>query len=848
MKSEDQLFTVHLSLFTFHFSVTPERYQQIKALYHAALERAAEERAPFVAQACGDDGELRAEVESLLSADGETHGFVDSYGVKAVLPELPSLTTASPTASELATQPLPASRENQRIGSYRLIREIGHGGMGAVYLAERADREFKQRVALKLIKRGMDTNEIIARFRHERQILAALDHPNIARLLDGGTTADGLPYFVMEHVEGQPLDVYCASHNLTLHERLELFRTVCGAVHYAHQNLVVHRDLKPANILVTAEGVPKLLDFGIAKVLNPALMSDTLAPTATSARPMTPAYASPEQVRGQTITTASDVYALGVILYETLTGQRPYEVKGVELSEVMRAVCESVPNRPSTAAVKSATVKGKADTTTDHAETARWRKQLEGDLDNIVLMALRKEPQRRYASVEQFSEDLRRHLAGLPVSAREDTFKYRAGKFVARNRLAVAASAIIAVLLSGFLVTTLVQSRRIARERDRAQLEREKAEKVSAFLVDLFKVNDPSEAKGNAVTARELLDKGAQKIGAELKDQPETQAKLMDTIGMAYDGLGLYPQALPLIEQSLATRQRTLGIAHAEVGDSLRSLAQVKFNQGEFEAAAQRSRAAVEVLRKAYGNEHLKVAQALSDLGLTLLFKGDAAGAEPYSREAVTILRKLPNVPSEVLLATVSNYGNVLRQNSKYVEATQCLEESLALSRQTRGDDHPDTIIVLGGVALLLSDEDNPAIDLARAEKLSRESLEKSRRILPAEHPQTIFNLIDLGSILIKRNDAVAAESTLREAYGLAQKVLPPDHFRRTHAQHMLGRALAAQKRFAEAEPLLLASWQTFNRLRGATDYWTGVARKHLDNLYEAWGKPEKAAALRASH
>ena len=392
--------------------MTPERYQQIKALYLATLERSEAEREWFVAAACGGDAELRVEVETLLAAEGATHGVVDSGGVNAVLPPLSALSSAVATESEFATQAPADARADKRIGPYKLIREIAHGGMGAVYLAERADREFKQRVALKLIKRGLDTDEIIARFRHERQILAALDHPNIARLLDGGTTADGLPYFVMEYVEGEPLDIYCTTRNLSLTERLNLFRTVCGAVHYAHQNLVVHRDLKPANILVTAEGVPKLLDFGIAKVLNPALMSDTLAPTATSARPMTPAYASPEQVRGQTITTASDVYALGVILYELLTGQRPYEVKGKELYEVVQAVCESIPNKPSTVAEKGMREKTegvKSGSRNVFSSLIPHPSSLKGDLDNIVLMALRKEPQRRYASVEQFSEDLRRH-------------------------------------------------------------------------------------------------------------------------------------------------------------------------------------------------------------------------------------------------------------------------------------------------------------------------------------------------------------------------------------------------------------------------------------------------------
>ena len=807
--------------------MTPERYQQVKQIYQQAIDRDPAERMAWLVEACGTDDELLAEVEMLLDTSAETAPLLETPPPLPDFPQLPRRLAADQLIG-------------QRIGPYKILREIGQGGMGTVYLAERADEQFRKRVALKVVKRGMDTEDILSRFRHERQILASLDHPNIARLLDGGTTEDGLPYFVMEFIEGQPIDLFCSTHKLNTNERLKLFRIVCSAVHYAHQNLVVHRDLKPSNILVTADGTVKLLDFGIAKILNPDLFPDAVLPTKTWERPMTPAYASPEQVRGLTITTASDVYSLGVILYELLSGQRPYQFKGYAPHEIAKVVCETEPDKPSTAVVRTSSV----DRTIPNTESDKLSKQLKGDLDNIVLMALRKEPQRRYASVEQFSEDIRRHLDGLPVIAREDTFRYRTGKFIARNRMAVVAAAVFVVLLTGFLVTTLVQAGRIRRERDRAQLERAKAEKVSSFLVDLFKVNDPGEAKGNAVTARELLDKGSQKIGAELKDQPETQAKLMDTIGMAYDGLGLYPQALPLIEQSLATRQRLLGATHVEVGDSLRNLAQVKFNQGEYAVAAEKSRAALEVLRKTYGNEHLKVAQALSDLGLSLLFKGDAAGAEPYAREAVAILHKLPDTPSEVLLQTVANYGNVARQNRKFSEATQAMEESLALSRRVRGDDHPDTVVVLGGLALLLSDNDNPAKDYARAEKLSREALEKSRRILPAEHPQTIFNLIDLGGILLKQNNFAAAETTLREAYALAQKVLPAEHFRRTHAQHMLGRCYAEQRHFAEAEPLLLGSWQTFTRLRGVNDRWTGIAREQLAKLYEVWGKSEKAASL----
>ncbi len=855
--------------------MTPERYQQIKVLYHAALERAAEDRAPFVAQACGDDGELRAGVESLLAAEFETEGFVDSGGVKSALP---AMATSALTESELATRPLPATHDHQRIGPYRLIREIGHGGMGAVYLAERADREFKQRVALKLIKRGMDTDEIIARFRHERQILAALDHPNIARLLDGGTTADGLPYFVMEHVEGEPLDVYCASHNLTLHERLALFRTVCGAVHYAHQNLVVHRDLKPANILVTAKGVPKLLDFGIAKVLNPALMSDTLMPTATSARPMTPAYASPEQVRGQTITTASDVYALGVILYETLTGQRPYEIKGKELAEVAQIVCESVPNRPSTAVVKSTTVKGKSATASDHAETTRWRKQLAGDLDNIVLMALRKEPQRRYASVEQFSEDIRRHLAGLPVIAREDTFKYRAGKFVARNRLAVSAASLIAALLLAFVATTLVQSVRIKRERDRAERERVKAEKVSSFLVDLFKVNDPDATRGNKITAREILDKGADKIRAELKDQPETKATLLHTVGEVYYSLGLYERSAALLEEALQQRRALLDNQHPDLARTLTALVQSIFELDQLERAETLTREALAIRRRAFGNEHREVAESLNDLALLTKLKGDFAAAEPLYRETIAVQRKLSGNESLDVATTLANLGVLLADKKDFAGAEAADREALAIRRKVLGADAPDVALTLHNLASVLRRNG----DYAGAEQTLRETLALRRKIYPEAHPQTALTLHNLGTLLRDRQKYAEAETCLREALAIRLKTLPTDHSYigrvrielgrvlvpqknyaealtqfneglriaqkvsdKTYAPHALdglGDLAFAQKRFVEAEPLFLKSYEQYQTLKDTER--AQAVREKLVKLYDAWGKPEKTAPL----
>src|SRR5215510_1167456 len=445
----------------------PERWEQIESLYYAARERDPGLRATFLVEACAGDESLRLEVESLLASDEQAGDFLNTPAMKIATEEI---------AEERAR-----SLVGRQLGHYRLLSQLGAGGMGEVYLAARADDQFRKQVAIKLVKRGMDTDNILRRFRHERQILAALDHPNIARLLDGGVSEDGLPYFVMEYIVGAPITEYCDSHQLSIEERLKLFRQVCAAVHYAHQNLVVHRDLKPGNILVTEEGAPRLLDFGIAKVFNPELASPTLDLTAPEMRLMTPEYASPEQVRGEPITTASDIYSLGVVLYELLTGHHPYSTRNLPPSEIIRIVCEKEPEKPSDSiadcGLRIADSKSRWPLisrlktrmwflTRDPQSAIRNPQSLRGDVDNIVLMALRKEPERRYGSAEQFSEDIRRHLEGLPVIARKDTLGYRSAKFLQRHKAGVAAAALFLTLVIGFIVSLAVKSAQVTRERD----------------------------------------------------------------------------------------------------------------------------------------------------------------------------------------------------------------------------------------------------------------------------------------------------------------------------------------------------------------------------------------------
>ena len=431
--------------------MTPERWAQIRQIFEGALERTAADRAAYLRTACARDGELRREVDSLLASHDSAGDFLNK----------PAANISGMTHTLISSGiELPDYPPGYRLGPYELQKCIGRGGMGSVWLASRSDNEFKKRTAIKLVKRGMDTQEILRRFRLERQVLAGLMHPNIAALIDGGSTPDGLPYLVMEYVEGVRIDRYCEAHKSTITERLILFRDVCSAVQYAHGNLVVHRDLKAGNILVTAEGVPKLLDFGIAKLIRTDDSPGAAAETRPELRPMTLDYASPEQVRGEPITTATDVYSLGVLLYKLLTGKSPYGPDARSDSALRKAICEKEPLKPSAVVLTDEkTVIPQATQKIDVSEEEsrekarrRVKKKLAGDLDMIVLMALRKEPRRRYVSVEQFSEDIRRYLEGRPVIARSDTFGYRSAKFIRRNAVAVGAAALIAVTLFGVAI------------------------------------------------------------------------------------------------------------------------------------------------------------------------------------------------------------------------------------------------------------------------------------------------------------------------------------------------------------------------------------------------------------
>jgi serine/threonine-protein kinase len=815
----------------------PQRWQRVKQVLDEALDLGPAERMEFLASACGSEPDVRAEVESLLAAEEEAGDFIE---------EPVFASTGRPLAA------------GQRVGAWRVVREIGRGGMGAVYLAERADEEFEKRVALKVIRRSAGSEEIVRRFRTERQILAGLDHSHIARLLDGGTTEDGRPFLVMEHVEGRPIDEFFEMERLSLRQQLEVFQTVCLAVHFAHQNRVVHGDLKPGNILVGSDGAPRLVDFGIAEILA-SDHPEEAAETGAAPRPMTLAFASPEQVKGGVVTTASDVYSLGVLLYGLLTGRSPYGAPPPVGEDLVRAILDLEPLPPS------------------RTGGAGERKRLAGDLDSIVARAMHKDPQQRYSSAEQLAADLRLHLDGFPVQAHAGTSSYRFGKFVRRHKLgAAAAAAFVAVVLGATVELSILY-----READR---ERERAEAVSGFLVDLFEISEPSESRGRTVTAREILDQGRRKISRELSDKPELRADLMNTMGRVYRGLGLYEPARGLLEEGLSLRRATLGNEHPAVARSLLALALLRREEGHEAAAEPLLREALDIQRRNGLTGTAEHAVALSSLGAIHEGRHEYGEAERLYRESLALKRRLSGAESEDTARGLSQLAHLLHVRGELGQAEPLYREALALRRKVLGDDHPDVAKTLSNLGSLLEDRG----DAAGAEAVYRDVLERRLKIFGPHHPSVASSLSNLGFALQAQGRHREAEPLYRQALAIADERLGPQHPSRAvylrnlasallaqeraaeaeplarealeifrsdpeapsrvaTAESVFGGCLAGLGRFAEAEPLLLGSYAVLAREPEASG--ARAARAALDRiirLYTAWGRPDKAAAYRA--
>ncbi len=812
--------------------MTPERWQRIKTLFHDVLELPPARRGAFLDNATIDDPTLRAEVEDMLRADDAT-----IHPLEEPVAELTARLLTQHTDDPIG----------RRIGPHRLVREIGRGGMGAVYLAARDDGQYREEVAIKLIKRGMDTDAIIGRFVRERQILADLDHPNIAQLLDGGITEDGSPYFVMEYIAGEPIDVYCDAHRLSIGQRLALFRTVCAAVHAAHRRLIVHCDLKPSNILVTAEGVTKLVDFGVARILDPE--RDPLSPGWTAAsRLLTPGYASPEQIRGEPLTTASDVYSLGVVLYELLSGHRPYRLDQATRQAMEHAVCEQMPSKPSTAVrhrILTELEVAERTTELERTETTRTatpeevsqrrgtvpeklERRLAGDLDNIILMALRKEPERRYSSVEQLAEDLRRHLDGLPVLARQPTLGYRAGKFLRRHWLGAAAVLVLVTSLVVGIVATGWQARE-ARRQQRT------AEQALDLLTELFDSSNPNEAQD--LSLRDVLDEGAAKIRRELADAPLAQAKLMVTVGGVYRSLGEYELAEPQLVQALEIRRRELGDVHREIADSLRGLGILRNRQGRHDDAERLLREALNVQQVLPGETDEDIAHNINNLGIVLQGRGAYAEAEVHFRRALELRRQAFEGPHEDIATSLNNLGVLLRRQGRLEEAEERFREALAIRRQLLGPKHLRIAITLNNLGLLVSHRKR----FDEGEALLREALTMQESLLGEQHPDIAATLSNLASLRSSQGAADDAADLYRRALTMQRELLGREHPDTTVTIGNLGVLLHRQRDYAAAEPLLREVLEVERERLGEEHPRVATSMVNLASLLRARGDDQSA-------
>lgn len=814
------------------------------ALLDAALDLPAAERRPYVESAAEGEPELRRLALRLLEAADEVEA-----GGNTLIPAGGG--RDSPLVDEYlreSGEDLLADEAGVLLGRYRIVREVGRGGMAVVYLGERADGEFQQQVAIKRIKRGFDTDEILRRFEQERQILALAEHPNVARLLDGGEDDSGRPYFVMEYVEGQPIDRYADREELSVRGRLKLFLQVARAVSSAHRNLVIHRDIKPSNILVDPEGHVRLLDFGIAKLFRQE-EGEAGQLTRTDARVMTPVYASPEQVSGRPVTTASDVYQLGILLYQLLAGRWPYRTENRSPSAVAQAVSEQTPTRPSSAAVDPAgsPPPGESEPLPPSelaalrgTSPARLRRQLAGDLDTVVLRALAKEPERRYASVAQLIDDVEAYLDGRPVAARSDTFFYRAKKFIARNRAAalVALAAVLVLLGWGAIYTV-----QLTRERDRAQLAAAEAIQVANFLRQLFEVSAPTRSQGEQITARSLLDRGARRIESELAGQPDLQASLMTVMGDVYRELALYHESRDLLEGAVS--RRSGDAPPLATAQTLFALARVLEEEGETadsEAAYQR---ALELRTEELGPDHPEVARVLNGLGRVRRMEGEFEEALAFHERALAVFEaravgaEAARYEPEVA-RTLQHMGGLLVEVRRYEEARARLEQALALFLEHYEPDHPYVADLRVDLAEALRFTGEPQ----RAREEYELALPLLEKVYGSSHPKVADVLTRFAHLLIGMDETAETLECHLRALDIRREAFGASHHRVAGSLNNLGYTHWYMGNLEEAERYFRESAAMFEETMGAEHLETSRPLSNLAGVLYDQGRYEESVPL----
>lgn len=749
-----------------------DRWQELECLFDEVVKLPAEQRNAYLREHC-DDPELIAEVERLVAHDSSSQDFIASV-VDEVISDTALAERIGSDPGRFKGEGSGGLAPGDLIGPYRVVDSLGEGGMGVVYLGERADEAYEQRVAIKVVREALPGT--VEKFQTERQILADLVHPNIARLLDGGSTPGGLPYLVMEFVDGDPIDTYADGHHLDLQERLRLFLSVCEAVRFAHRNLVVHRDLKPSNILVSAEGQPRLLDFGIARLLGPEGLPGDM--TFSVGRFFTPEFASPEQVRGERVTTASDVYSLGVLLYLLITSERPYQVDTASLIGIERVVCEEIPVAPSTK------LSGEA------------RRAVAGDLDWINLKALEKDPERRYGSALELMEDLERHLNHVPIQARPPSTGYRLSRFVRRNRTVVTASSLAVLALIAGLVMAGLGFFRATEARKAAERDAASSREVTAFLQQMLSSVKPAKARGQEVTVREVLDEAAAGLEGRFGDSPEVEAAIRFTIGDSYQALGDYETAIPLLKSAAQIRRTELPADDPRLGDALNTLGMVYWLSGDLEGALRSSQEVLALREAEFGKEHVEYTQVLVNIANTHADMGDFERAEALQRQALETERRILVGDDRADLAyTTNNLATVLADQGKFVEAIEMHRESLALRRRFMGDDSPEVAISLGNLGFALYG----AGQLQEAEASLRESLELGEEVFGPDHLRVASSQTRLSRVLIDRGELEEAEQLARDSLRIYKDAMGDRGWRTGVSHGILGLVLAESGRTAQA-------------------------------------------------
>ena len=688
----------------------------LEAAFAEATSLEGDARASMLAKFAAEHPDLEQQLLDLLAADSADDSSLAE-----------PIASSARELAEATTDPW----DNRRIGAWTIRHRIADGGMGAVFLAERSDDEYQQTVALKIMTAQLLAKDAVTRFRAERQILASLSHPNIAKLIDGGSTDENLPYLVLEYVDGLPIDQYCDEQQLSIPERLRLFMKVCSAVDFAHRNLVVHRDLKPNNILVDTSGEPKLLDFGIAKLLESSSVQQTMAVTREGMRAMTPEYASPEQVRGEPISVATDVYALGVLLYRLMTGQSPYGVSTAVPREYEAAILDNEPRRPSTVVTSpdTALTVGASRATSPQ----RLQRRLAGDLDNIVLHALQKEPERRYATANSLATDIGRYLAHQPVLARGDNWPYKLRKFIVRNARSLA----IALLVVASIATlSIYYTMELAAERDRANLAAAQSNEVATFLTGLFESASPHESQGEAITAVELLEQGRERI-EELDEQPQLQAELKRIMASSMTALGDVERSVSMLERVLALKEAAVPRDEYSISQTTHNLAEAYRQLGDLEKAEHYSRRTIDTATAVLGPDNSHVAYVMARLGVILQDAGRADEALDIEQRALAIMVANGDGESANALDVRGNISNALARLGRYREAEQILRETIALSEQTIGESHPNTIIRRTNLCLVLIrlGESDQAVSILD------ENIPRGIKVWGADYPHVAFML-----------------------------------------------------------------------------------------------------------